>query len=214
MHLTPQEQQQINGLVAEVEAASGAQLIVAVIGKADAYPEIPWKAFALAAVTSALLVAPVELGLVAAPALRTSASGLLVVLAAGLVAALAAMFVPPLGRVLLDRARARMEVEQYARALFLERSMFQTRCRAGILVLISLFEREAAILADSGVREHVTDGQIEAIVERMRLVAREGRVVAAAQGALTELTRLLRGKFEQAADANELADALVEERGP
>jgi putative membrane protein len=214
MHLTPQEQQQINGLVAEVEAASGAQLIVAVIGKADAYPEIPWKAFALAAVTSTLLVTPVELGLVAAPALRTSALGSLVVLGAGLVAALAAMFVPSLGRVLLDRARARMEVEQYARALFLERSMFQTRCRAGILVLISLFEREAAILADSGVREHVTDGQIEAIVERMRLVAREGRVVAAAQGALTELTRLLRGKFEQAAGANELVDALVQERGP
>jgi putative membrane protein len=200
--------------VAEVEAASGAQLIVAVIGKADAYPEIPWKAFALAAVTSALLVAPVELGLVAAPALRTSASGLLVVLAAGLVAALAAMFVPPLGRVLLDRARARMEVEQYARALFLERNMFQTRRRAGILVLISLFEREAAILADSGVRAHMTDGQIETIVERMRPVAREGRVVAAAQGALTELTRLLRGKFEQAAGANELVDALVQERGP
>ena len=41
MHLTEQEQQEINGLVAEVEAASGARFVVAVIGKADAYPEIP-----------------------------------------------------------------------------------------------------------------------------------------------------------------------------
>jgi hypothetical protein len=41
MHLSEQEQQQINRLVAEVEAASGAQLVVAVIGKADSYPEIP-----------------------------------------------------------------------------------------------------------------------------------------------------------------------------
>ena len=213
MHLTAQEQQQINGLVAEVEAASGAQLIVAVIGKADAYPEIPWKAFALAAATTALLVAPVELGLVTVPALRTSAFGLLVVLAAGLVSALAAMFVPPLGRVLLDRTRARTEVEQYARAVFLERDMFQTRHRTGILVLISFFEREAVILADSGVHRHVTDTQIEAIVERMRSLLREGRAIRAAQEALTELTRLLRGKFEQAVGANELVDALVEERG-
>ena len=213
MHLTPQEQQQINGLVAEVEAASGAQLIVAVIDKADAYPEIPWKAFALAAVTAALVVAPIEIGLVAASALRSSGLDLLVVLAAGLVAALAAMFVPPLGRALLDRARARMEVEQYAQAVFLERGMFQTRHRTGILVLISLFEREAVIVADSGVRRHVTGGQIEAIVERMRPFLAKGLTVGAAQGALTELTRLLQGKFEQAAVANELVDALVEERG-
>lgn len=213
MHLTPQEQQQINGLVAELEAASGAQLIVAVIGKADAYPEIPWKAFALAAVTAALVVAPMKMGLVAASAGHTSAFGLLVVLAAGLVAALAAMFVPPLGRALLDRARARMEVEQYAQAVFLERGMFQTRHRTGILVLISLFERDAVIVADSGVRRLVTGEQIEAIVERMRPFVARGLAVEAVQGALTDLNRLLRGKFEQAAGANELVDVLVEERG-
>jgi putative membrane protein len=213
MHLTPQEQQQINGLVAELEAASGAQLIVAVIGKADAYPEIPWKAFALAAVTAALVVAPMKMGLVAASAGHTSAFGLLVVLAAGLVAALAAMFVPPLGRALLDRARARMEVEQYAQAVFLERGMFQTRHRTGILVLISLFERDAVIVADSGVRRLVTGEQIEAIVERMRPFVAKGLAVEAVQGALTDLNRLLRGKFEQAAGANELVDVLVEERG-
>ena len=213
MHLTSQEKQQINGLVAELEAASGAQLIVAVIGKADAYPEIPWKAFALATVTAALVVVPVEIGLVTVSALHTSAFGLLAVLAAGLIAALAAMFVPPLGRVLLDQARARMEVEQYAQALFLERGMFQTQHRTGILVLISRFEREAVIVADSGVRRLVTGEQIEAIVERMRPLLGKGLAGGAVQGALTDLIRLLRGKFEQAAGANELSDALVEERG-
>ena len=56
MHLTEQEQQQINELVAEVEAKSGARMPVAVIGKADAYPEIPWKAFAVGAAVAALFV--------------------------------------------------------------------------------------------------------------------------------------------------------------
>lgn len=41
MRLSEQEQSQINELVADVEAKSGAQVVVAVIGNADAYPEIP-----------------------------------------------------------------------------------------------------------------------------------------------------------------------------
>lgn len=212
MHLIAQEQQQINELVAEVEAASGAQFIVAVIGKADAYPEIPWKAFALATVSTALLMAAVEFGLVTSPAPRTSVSSLMIVLAAGMLFALMAIWVPPLGWALLDRVRVRGEVEQYARALFLERGMFQTRQRTGILVLISLFEGEAAILADDGVQQHMTEGQIEAIVEQMTPLLRKGLVVEAARGALTALASRLQGKLERR-PANELADALVQERG-
>ena len=213
MHLSAQEQQQINELVAEVEAASGAQFIFAVIGKADAYPEIPWKAFALATATAALLVAPGELGVVTWPALRTSAFGLMIVLAAGLTSLLLATFVPPLGRLFLDRERGRMEVDQYARAVFLARGMFQTRQRAGILVMISLFEQEAAILADSGVRRQVSDGQIQVIVEQMRPLVQRGLLVEAARSALTALCGLLRGKAGLATDANELAEALIQERG-
>jgi uncharacterized membrane protein len=97
--------------------------------------------------------------------------------------------------------------------LFLERGMFQTGRRTGILVLIGLFEREAAILADSGVREQVSDGQIEAVIGQMTPLVRRGLVVEAAQSALTALTRLLRGKLEPAIGANELAEALVQERG-
>lgn len=56
MYLTQQEQQQINELVAEVEAATGAQVLAAVLGKADSYPEIPWKAFATGTVIAAFAV--------------------------------------------------------------------------------------------------------------------------------------------------------------
>lgn len=213
MHLSAQEQQQINGLVAEVEAASGAQFIVAVIGKADAYPEIPWKAFALGTVSAALLVACVEFGITNWPAVRAAGFGLILVLAAGMVFALVTVFVPALGRVLLDRVRARVEVEQYARTLFLERGMFQTRHRVGVLVLISRFEREAVILADTGVRQHVTGEQVEAIAAQMAPLIRKGLVFGAARTALMALESLLRGKLAPGAVANELPDALLQERG-
>src|SRR5258708_35863064 len=45
--LTRTEAEAIEARVAAVEAATGAQVVVALIGKADAYVELPWKAFAL-----------------------------------------------------------------------------------------------------------------------------------------------------------------------
>ena len=43
------EQQEINELAQQFERATGAQVVAAVVGKADDYPDIPWRAFALAA---------------------------------------------------------------------------------------------------------------------------------------------------------------------
>ena len=47
MRLSAKEQQEINELAQQFEQASGAQAVAAVVGKADDYPDIPWKAFAL-----------------------------------------------------------------------------------------------------------------------------------------------------------------------
>ena len=56
MVLTAQERQEINELAQQFETATGAQAVAAVIGKADDYPDIPWKAFALGAALAALAV--------------------------------------------------------------------------------------------------------------------------------------------------------------
>ena len=47
MRLSAKEQQEIKALAQQFEQASGAQAVAAVVGKADDYPDIPWKAFAL-----------------------------------------------------------------------------------------------------------------------------------------------------------------------
>ena len=52
--LTQQERARLKGRVAEAEARTGAQLVVAVIDRCDAYPELPWKAFALGVATTSL----------------------------------------------------------------------------------------------------------------------------------------------------------------
>ena len=50
MQLALEEQKEINKLVADTEARSGHEVLVVVAEKADAYPEIPWKAFAIGVV--------------------------------------------------------------------------------------------------------------------------------------------------------------------
>jgi hypothetical protein len=57
MPLSDKERLQINTLVTRFESATGVQAVAAVTRKADAYPEIPRKAFALGASLGALAAA-------------------------------------------------------------------------------------------------------------------------------------------------------------
>ena len=52
--LNAAEREAIDARVAAIEAATGAEVVTAVIGKADAYPELPWTAFAAGASLAAL----------------------------------------------------------------------------------------------------------------------------------------------------------------
>ena len=103
MHLTQQEQQQINELVTEVEAKSGAQVLVAVIGKADAYPEIPWKAFAVGAAVAALFVMADALLHPDWASLHSVVFDVVVVLGAGAALGLLTIVAPPLARMFPDQ---------------------------------------------------------------------------------------------------------------
>lgn len=44
MPLSAQERHEINDLAQQFEAATGAQVVAAIVGKADDYPDVPWKA--------------------------------------------------------------------------------------------------------------------------------------------------------------------------
>jgi putative membrane protein len=177
MHLAEQEQQQINELVAQAETKSGAQVLVVIVAKADAYPEIPWKAFAIAAAFAGFLV-------VAAALVRPDSSGVhigfetAVILGTGATFALIAIFAPPFARLFLHRVRAEAEVRQYAQAVFLERGVFETRERVGVLLFLACFERKAVILPDIGIRRHLSAAQIDAVIAEMKPLLERQRIAA------------------------------------
>ena len=56
MFLSSAEADAVDARIARVEARTGVQVVTAIVGRSDTYPEIPWKAFALGVATAALII--------------------------------------------------------------------------------------------------------------------------------------------------------------
>jgi len=200
--------------IAGLEAQTGVQLVTAVIGKADSYVELPWKAFALGTAFAAL-------ALVVADALSprwTGADSALIfavaILGAGAVSALLAVAAPAYARLFLRATRRDVEVRHYAQAFSLRRELFATRGRNGILLLVALFERKVEILPDVGLHARFDRTDWRTVIDAMTPLLRERRCFGALQQGVGRLQALLLAKGMSAASGgNELADRPIQETG-
>ena len=198
--------------VAALERARGVEVVTVAVARADHYPEIPWRAGALAASVAALVVA---IGDVLRPDWATSTALLLAlaaVMLSGAGAALATMFVPPFARLFLSKLRAEAETRQYAHAFFLDRQLFRTRRRNGILLLVARFEHRVELVADIGFDGRVAAVEWGGVIAPMAPLLREGRAEDAIAAGLDALDALLasKGYAGGGGGANELPDATVE----
>ena len=213
--LDAREASEVRERVARLEAATGIESVTAVIARADSYPEIPWKAFALGASLSALVTAAWawhEPGWEASAAVVRT---VVAVLAAGGAAALATMWIAPFARLFLPRAHREVEVLQYAQALFLERELFKTRRHDGILLLVSLFERQVAVVADHGVRDKVGANKLASVVAAVTSRIADGEIKDAMVAGLERLEEVLLAHGFSGAPGrrNEIPDDVVQQRG-
>lgn len=199
--------------VAALERARGVEVVTASIAKADVYMELPWRAGALAASVTSLVLA---IGDLLRPDWATSTTlliALATVMLAGAGVALAAIFVPPFARLFLSRHRAETEVRQYAQAFFLERQLFRTRRRLGILILVSKFEHRVEVIADIGFDGRIAAAEWGSVIPPMVPALKDGRPHDALLAGVEALDKLLeqRGFVGDGSAANELPDATIEE---
>jgi putative membrane protein len=200
--------------IAGLEAQTGVQLVTGVIGKADSYVELPWKAFALGTALAGLV-------LVVADTLSPRWSGAqnalifaVAIVGAGAGSALLAVFAPPYARLFLRASRRDLEVRHYAQAFFLRRELFATRGRTGILLLVSLFERKVEILADAGLHARFDAADWRTAIDAMTPLLRERRCFGALQQGVARIEALLLAKGMTAArGGNELPDRPIQETG-
>jgi len=212
--LDQRESAALEQAIAGLEAQTGVQLVTAVIGKADSYVELPWKAFALGTAFAALaLVVADELS----PRWTGADTALIfavAILGAGAVSALLAVAAPAYARLFLRATRRDLEVRHYAQAFFLRRELFATRGRNGILLLVALFERKVEILPDVGLHARFDRTDWRTVIDAMTPLLRERRCFGALQQGVVRLEALLLAKGMSAASGgNELADRPIQETG-
>jgi putative membrane protein len=213
-YLDRSESAALEQAIAGLEAQTGVQLVAAVIGKADSYVELPWKAFALGTALAGLV-------LVVADTLSPRWSGAenalifaVAILGAGAASALLAVVAPPYARLFLRASRRDLEVRHYAQAFFLRRELFATQGRNGILLLVSLFERKVEILADVGLHARFDAADWRTVIDAMRPLLRERRCFGALQQGVARIEALLLAKGMTATrGSNELADRPIQETG-
>jgi len=148
--LTEEERARLDERIGQAEERTKAEVVVVVVERSDSYAELPWKAFALGASVTGLIV--FVLGFLFP---YRASQGTVLVAMAGMLAfggacALLAIFVSGFARLFLPRYRSEVEVRQYAESLFLQRELFATAERTGILLFVSFFEGRAVILPDRG----------------------------------------------------------------
>jgi putative membrane protein len=211
--LTEREREELDRRVAEAEQRSGVQIVLAVVERSDVYAELPWKAFALGAAASALAVFLPEHFRPSWFPLFSMTAAVMAPLAGGAVLALLCVLLPAFARTFLDTHRAETEVLQYAQSLFLTRELFATRARTGVLLLVSLFERQAVVLPDRGLAVRLGSDARRALVQRMTMRLAAGSISEALEQGLAGIEEALPGTDSASAGGNELSDEVIEEKG-
>jgi len=215
MRLLLQEKEKVflEDLVADTERKTGCQVVLAVIERCDAYPEIPWKAFALGSSVASVFALNMSMTNVFDSPGKAVLLACVMILAAGGGLALLSIFSADFARLFLQKSRAEMESRQYARSLFLARDMFATADRKAVLLLISLFERQIVVLPDTGLVEEINEKIAENITVVMRPLLRSGKTANALDAGLKKLTEIIADPEIQRPLKNELPDDVIQEKG-
>jgi putative membrane protein len=217
--ITDEEAKAIERRIADVEARSGVQIVTAVVARADLYPELPWRAFALGASLAGLIALAIDIGRPDWLSAQALLMQTLAILGGGAVAGLIATRATSFAKLFLGAERAKAEVRQCAESLFLTRELFATPRRDAVLILVSQFEHRVVIVPDVYCRGRVTTSEWEAVVAQMTPKLREGRTADALLAGLGAIEALLTGKgfaATERADAgtNVLPDTLVRGEAP
>jgi putative membrane protein len=212
--LSEAEARAIDARIQQFETRTGAQVVTAVLGKCDSYPELVWKAFAMAAVLCAFAVAIVDTYWPAWVGTYAALSNVAPVLLAGAASALAAVFVPDYARLFLRATRRDAEVRQRAHVLFLDRGLTATKARNGVLLLVSLFERKVEIVSDLAYQGRVERSDWDGVIAAMTPSLASGKPAQALLAGLDTLETMLRNRgYNAGGGTNELPDRPIEEAG-
>ncbi|MGC8774267.1 MAG: TPM domain-containing protein [Chlorobaculum sp.] len=210
--LSDHDRRRLDVRVAEAEKRTGTQIVLTVIQRSDSYAELPWKAFALGASAAGLALLLLHWRLYDCYPDVPPLVMVVGILASGALLALLSAVIPRFARLFLSDYRAEVEVQQYAKALFLDRELFATQGRRGFLLLVSLFEHRVVILPDKGLEERLTDSDARNMIAAMTPLLKRRQVTQAFDAGLDYLSRILT-TTSSPVHSDELPNEIIEEEG-
>lgn len=190
----------LTGAIKAVEARSSAEVVITVKARSGRYSHVGLTC-GVAAAFAALAF------LIYSPWAFSTWSMLLDPLVVGLLAALACRKSATLARLLTPAAARKERVVEAARATFFAKGMRHTSGRTGVLIYVSLLERRAVVLPDSGVTTAAPAGAWDdavAAIERAVAAGEDGVAVAQRVRALGDVLEPVLPRAED--DVNELPD--------
>jgi len=210
-NLSDEDRAALDKRIAEVEKLTGAQIILATTKRSDSYAEIPWKAFSVGTSLSGLIVFIIGFLL---PLWVTNTAILLSVtsvLASGILLAVLTIICQGIARFFLPSQRKETETLQYAQSLFLSRELFATSGRRGILIMISLFERQVVILPDIALIDKLNPEIIKKVISEMTGTLKKNEVRKAFEAGLTGIQPYLVMAESVDSNRNELSNDIISE---
>lgn len=213
----PEETRRVESAVADAEKRTAAEIVPAVAtasGRYDRAEDIVglWLGLIAMAVVWFLIETPGEQpGDWGEPAGTWPLLWLGSAVVGGLVVgAYLAQFIDPLRRILIPRSHRDTEVREAALQLFHDSRVHHTQAGCGVLIYVSLFERQAAVIADRAVIDLLGQAAIDELcaelVQRLRKDNPADALCAVIHEAGNRLEKVLP---RQGDDVNELEDALV-----
>lgn len=186
---TDEDRQAIRQAVADVESRTAGEIVPVVTPACDDYEGAAWKGAVLGV-----------LGAVAASWTLNAVGGIwgsslifwsLLPAFAGAALGFLASTVSTVRRWLVTDETIEARVRAGAESAFLEKEVFATRDRTGVLIFVALFERRVVVLADSGITATVDQSAWDELVERLVVAIREERPAEGLEEAVNECGRIL-----------------------
>jgi putative membrane protein len=204
----PDAQAKIAETVSQAEVKTSGEIVPYIVESSGDYDEAVWR--------GAMLATALVTGILAILSAYTATwmpwgylefSGLS--LGSGILMALCVHFIPGLKRLLAGKEHLKDRVALKAAQAFIREEVFKTRERTGVLIYISLFERQVLVIGDTGINAKVKQTDWDDVV---RLIVEGIRNKRAAAGLIEGIQRcgtLLEGKGveKRTDDTNELSNA-------
>ncbi len=208
--LTKQEKQLIESAVKEAESKISGEIVPVLLQSSHNYPSTKYKIALIASVVMFILVISADRWLpgfnIYDPLYYFS-----LVYGAAILGFLIPILFPYIAVSFATEKEKRYAVEQKAETLFLEHEIFNTKARTGIMILVSLAEKRALIMADTGINQKVEQSIWDDLVNDLVHSIKRNEMCNGIIDAVKSASKILldNGFIADVDDSNELSDQII-----